>query len=101
MPEIWNKINQAHQDFAKELEDHPSILEIRIIGTIVAIEYKSEENGYFSTLGPKMKSFFKERNVLLRPLGNIIYVLPPYCSTLDDLKLAYQAIFDFTQEQTK
>jgi adenosylmethionine-8-amino-7-oxononanoate aminotransferase len=101
MPEIWNEINQAHQNFAKELEGHPSILEIRILGTIMAIEYKSEENGYFSTLGPKMKSFFKERNVLLRPLGNIIYILPPYCSTLDDLKLAYQAIFDFTQEQTK
>jgi adenosylmethionine-8-amino-7-oxononanoate aminotransferase len=101
MPEIWNEINKSHKTFAKDLEGHPSILEIRILGTIVAIEYKSEENGYFSALGPKMKSFFKERNVLLRPLGNIIYILPPYCSTLDDLKLAYQAIFDFTQEQTK
>ena len=66
----------------------------------MAIEYKSNNNGYFSDLGPKMKNFFKGKNVLLRPLGNVIYILPPYCSTEDDLNLAYSAIFDFTKDQT-
>lgn len=93
-------INNWHLGFFKELGGHPSILDIRILGTIMAIEYKSNNNGYFSDLGPKMKNFFKGKNVLLRPLGNIIYILPPYCSTEEDLNLAYKAIFDFTKDQT-
>lgn len=91
-------INNWHLGFFKELTGHPSILDIRILGTIMAIEYKSNNNGYFSDLGPKMKNFFKGKNVLLRPLGNVIYILPPYCSTEDDLNLAYSAIFDFTKD---
>lgn len=95
-----NDINNWHMGFLKELAGHPSILDIRILGTIMAIEYKTENHGYFSDLGPKMKTFFKQKNVLLRPLGNVIYILPPYCSTEKDLNLAYSAIFDFTKDQT-
>ncbi len=92
-------INHWHQEFFKEIAGHPSILDIRILGTILAVEYKSNVNGYFSDLGPKMKNFFKGKNVLLRPLGNVIYILPPYCSVEEDLNLAYSAIFDFTKDQ--
>jgi adenosylmethionine-8-amino-7-oxononanoate aminotransferase len=95
---VWKEINNSHQNFAKELEGLPGIFDIRILGTIMAIELKTEKNGYFSDLAPKMKSFFKRKNVLLRPLGNVIYILPPYCSLKEDLDLAYEAIFEFAKE---
>ncbi len=97
---VWESINLSHQEFAKKLEGTPSILDIRILGTILAIEYKSKTDGYFSDLGPKMKNFFREKNVLLRPLGNVVYILPPYCSTREDLDHAYNAIFEFTLRHT-
>ena len=51
-----------------------------------------EQTGYLSDAGPKIKAFFRERGVLLRPLGNVIYLMPPYCVTPLDLDLAYDAI---------
>ncbi|RLA61472.1 MAG: adenosylmethionine--8-amino-7-oxononanoate transaminase [Epsilonproteobacteria bacterium] len=95
------KINSYHLDFAQEVKGSnfkTLFKDIRIMGTIIALEYKSNsKNGYFNELGPKMKSFFRDRNVLLRPLGNVIYIIPPYCSKQDDLKLAYEAIWDFSE----
>jgi len=94
-------INSYHQDFAKKIKSHDLnslFKDVRVMGTIIALEYVTKRrNGYFNELGPRMKKFFKERNVLLRPLGNVIYIIPPYCSTLDDLKLAYEAIWDFSE----
>jgi adenosylmethionine---8-amino-7-oxononanoate aminotransferase len=53
------------------------------------------DGGYLSTIGPALGRFAIERGVLLRPLGNTVYVLPPYCSTDADLALAYDVIADF------
>ena len=49
----------------------------------------SRDAGYLSDVGPALRRFALERGVLLRPLGNTVYVLPPYCSTDDDLARAY------------
>ena len=46
-------------------------------------------------IGPKLQAFFfGARNLLLRPLGNTIYVMPPYCVTTADLGEIYAAIQD-------
>ncbi|TDJ06162.1 MAG: adenosylmethionine--8-amino-7-oxononanoate transaminase [Deltaproteobacteria bacterium] len=93
------QINYYHRDFAKEMESMSNLFkDIRVMGTIIALEYRTDGGGYFNELGPKMKKFFGKRNVLLRPLGNVIYIIPPYCSTQADLKLAYEAIWDFSEE---
>ena len=92
------KINSYHRDFSREMKSLSHLFsDIRIMGTIIALEYKTDVGGYFNELGPKMKKFFQSRNVLLRPLGNVIYIIPPYCSTHTDLKLAYEAIWDFSE----
>jgi adenosylmethionine-8-amino-7-oxononanoate aminotransferase len=65
---------------------------LRQIGTIVAMEFKDREGAYLSDLGPKLMAFFRERDVLLRPLGNTVYVMPPYCISDDDLKRVYAVI---------
>jgi adenosylmethionine-8-amino-7-oxononanoate aminotransferase len=65
---------------------------VRQTGTITAMDLKAPDPGYLSQLAPKLQKSFREARVLLRPLGNTIYVLPPYCVTSNDLKLVYDAI---------
>jgi adenosylmethionine-8-amino-7-oxononanoate aminotransferase len=65
---------------------------VRQTGTITAMDLKTSDPGYLSQLGPKLQSHFRDARVLLRPLGNTIYVLPPYCVTSEDLDIVYDAI---------
>ncbi|HKT86589.1 MAG TPA: adenosylmethionine--8-amino-7-oxononanoate transaminase [Novosphingobium sp.] len=65
----------------------------RQCGTIAALDLRtSGEGGYLDTLAPDLMAFFRDRNVLLRPLGNTIYVMPPYCITDDQLADVWNAV---------
>ncbi len=66
----------------------------RQLGTITALDLDVGDGGYLAGAGPKLQAFFLERGLLLRPLGNTIYVMPPYCITGPELDLAYAAISD-------
>jgi adenosylmethionine-8-amino-7-oxononanoate aminotransferase len=67
---------------------------VRRTGTITALELDVRDSGYLAGIGPKLLAFFGTRNLLLRPLGNTIYVMPPYCVTQGDLDEIYAAIGD-------
>ena len=67
---------------------------VRRTGTITAFELEAHDAGYLAGIGPRLLSFFGNRNLLLRPLGNTIYVMPPYCVTQADLDEIYAAIKD-------
>ena len=56
------------------------------------MEFGADAAAYLSGLGPKLLAYFRERDVLLRPLGNTVYVMPPYCIGDDDLAAIYAAI---------
>ena len=47
-----------------------------------------------SDLGPELMTFFTQRNLLIRPLGNTVYLLPPYCSTADELVRCHDAMIE-------
>jgi adenosylmethionine-8-amino-7-oxononanoate aminotransferase len=64
----------------------------RRTGTITAVDLDVGDRGYLAGAGPKLYERFVAADVLLRPLGNTIYVMPPYCSTADDLDRVYAAI---------
>jgi len=68
--------------------------DVRRTGTITALELEARDGGYLAGIGPKLQAFFNSRNLLLRPLGNTIYVMPPYCVTAADLDEIYSAIKD-------
>jgi adenosylmethionine---8-amino-7-oxononanoate aminotransferase len=70
---------------------------VRQLGTITALDLKVPDSGYLAAIGPKLYAGFIERCVLLRPLGNTIYLMPPYCSTVSDLDAAYAAINDLAR----
>jgi adenosylmethionine-8-amino-7-oxononanoate aminotransferase len=61
------------------LADLPGAANPRTCGTIAAIDVPAPDGGYLSTLGPRLLAHFRAADLLLRPLGNTIYVLPPYC----------------------
>jgi adenosylmethionine---8-amino-7-oxononanoate aminotransferase len=68
--------------------------DVRQIGTMGAMELVAEDAGYLSSLRPKLYGFFLERGVLLRPLGNVVYVLPPYVIEPDELHRVYDVIVE-------
>lgn len=86
---------EAHHQHCldKWLRDHPLLEQIRVCGTIAAMEVKTEAaSGYFNAVGPVLKARFLEAGLLLRPLGNTLYLMPPYCITPTELESVYQTI---------
>ncbi len=65
---------------------------VRTLGTIAAVDLGDESADYLSAMGPQLLAFFRTRDLLLRPLGNVVYVMPPYCIGDDDLDAVYAAI---------
>lgn len=86
------QIEAWHRQGLAQLAGHPAVQHVRVTGTIAAFDVVTTDAGYTSAVGAKLKAFFHERGLLLRPLGNVVYLLPPYCVTQDELALAYQTI---------
>jgi len=74
------------------LAHDPRVEAPRRLGTIAAFEIAEPAGGYLSALAPRLIAFYRERGVLLRPLGNSVYVMPPYCITPDDLAHVWNTI---------
>jgi len=72
--------------------ESPKIVNRRQIGTITAMEFETGTGDYLSALGPKLGAFFRGRGLLLRPMGNVVYVMPPYCIGDNDLDAIYDGI---------
>ncbi len=65
---------------------------IRQAGTIAALDLAVPVGGYLASAGPRMRKLFRDRGLLIRPLGNVLYLMPPYCVTEQELARAYDAI---------
>lgn len=88
-----NRIMAQHQVFKSKIEQHPKLKNVRQTGTILALEWQNNaDTSYFSDLRTQLYNFFISKNIILRPLGNIIYILPPYCISESDLAYIYQQI---------
>ena len=88
-----NRIERKHAEFAKSIIFHRAIKSTRQTGTILALEWETGGNtSYFSSLRDKLYHYFLDKGIILRPLGNVIYILPPYCITDIELDYIYQII---------
>jgi adenosylmethionine-8-amino-7-oxononanoate aminotransferase len=84
------------QGLAK-LTKTPGIAGGRQCGTMIAVDYEVPDGaGYLSNLAPQLLAFFRERDLLVRPLGNTAYVMPPYCIDDADLTRVHDAMADAT-----
>ncbi len=87
-------IEKVHDARLPAFSAHPGVADVRHIGTVAAIELKVPDAGYLSSLRPRLYEFYLNRGVLLRPLGNVVYILPPYVITPAQLEFVYDVIRD-------
>jgi adenosylmethionine-8-amino-7-oxononanoate aminotransferase len=81
-----------HSKRLSRLKSHPRVADLRQIGTVAAIELKADDAGYLSQLRGFLYDFFLANDVLLRPLGNVVYILPPYVIAPAELEHVYDVI---------
>ncbi|MCF2522391.1 adenosylmethionine--8-amino-7-oxononanoate transaminase [Bradyrhizobium sp. G127] len=105
--EIWQRepvmerisaIAAFHQDKLARFRDDERFSNVRQIGTIAALDLAAKDAGYLADIGPRLYRGFLARGLLVRPLGNTIYIMPPYCSTAHDLDLVYDAVDELADE---
>lgn len=97
MAERLTALEEAQASCLAPFEGDARFANVRQLGTITALDLKVPDAGYLAAVGPRLMRFFLERGILLRPLGNTIYVMPPYCITLAELDLIYAAIAEAPQ----
>jgi adenosylmethionine-8-amino-7-oxononanoate aminotransferase len=85
-------IEGIHRERLPLLGESALVGDTRMLGTVAALELKTEDPGYLSEVRPLLYDFFLSRDVLLRPLGNVIYILPPYVIQPDQLHYIYDVV---------
>ncbi len=97
-----NRIVKGHQDFIKKHQNNTIFKTIKAQGTILSLEVNVGENSsYFSAIRTEAYNFFLENELLIRPLGNVIFINPPYCISKEELALIYEKVMLFLDRFSK
>jgi adenosylmethionine-8-amino-7-oxononanoate aminotransferase len=83
---------RLEQQLRAGFESLRSFGDVRVIGGVAAVELASDRPGYLDQIGPRLAARFLERGLLLRPLGNVVYFMPPYCITESETAWALEQI---------
>jgi adenosylmethionine-8-amino-7-oxononanoate aminotransferase len=84
-------IEKVHHEILHELTDSDVIEKKRYCGTIMAFNLAVRMD-YGSNLSLALRKRFLESGLLIRPLGDVIYFLPPYCISEHELRKAYEIV---------
>jgi adenosylmethionine---8-amino-7-oxononanoate aminotransferase len=87
-------IHEAHRLGMESVTSHQLVRKPRVIGTVAAFDL-AVGTGYLSPIGKDLAGFALKHDILLRPLGNVVYVLPPFCATPSELAGVYGVIGQF------
>jgi adenosylmethionine-8-amino-7-oxononanoate aminotransferase len=91
-----NRISSRQSGFAQTLRTHQGVNAVSCMGVILAVELKTGGfTGYFNPVKEDAATYFAERSILIRPLGNILYIMPPYCISDQELDYIYSVIVDY------
>ncbi len=97
MQENISRIHQKHLAFAEKLAKLNSVENVRVLGVILAFEIKTNSNkDYYGGFRQKLYDFFIQNQLILRPVGNTVYVLPPYVITNEQLERVYEVLLGAT-----
>ena len=93
------RIRRRHRDFCKTLEAHPKATNIRALGTVVAFDFASrKESSYYGALRNTLYAYYLNHKAWLRPLGNCVYLMPPYIISDQDLSHLYDTVLKSLEE---
>lgn len=87
---VMERVSRLEAQLRAAGEEWQAFGKVRGIGGVIAVEL--EGAGYLDDLGPRLTAVFLERGLLLRPLGNVVYFMPPYCITDDEAEWALAVI---------
>lgn len=88
-----NRINEKHIAFQNYISQHPKVKTTRVLGVILALEIKTEnQESYYGNLRNRLYDFFIDKGIILRPVENIVYILPPYVIEDEQLEKIYSVI---------
>ena len=87
-------ISEQNIAFAKQLRQLNGIKNVRTTGTILAFELMNGKDEYVNNISQVVTKKCLEKGVYLRPLGNTVYIMPPYCITTEELEAIYSVILD-------
>ena len=100
--ETWKNIlgiEVQHRHFLSRITAHPRVRNARQIGTIVAFDVvNEEETSYLNELRDWMNDYCVGRRIIIRPLGNVMYLIPPYCITNEELERVYSILCEMLDE---
>ena len=83
-PALLTAVGARIREGISELEGDPRVRDLRHLGGMVAFDLVGGESGYLSDRGPMLRGVAREHGALLRPLGNVVYALPPACASEED-----------------
>jgi len=89
------RMNARMAHHLEELGRHPKIEHPRLLGGILAFDLASSSRSYSAAVGRELSNFAQERGILMRPLGNVLYLMPPYCTSDEQLDRAFGVIGEF------
>ena len=78
---VLANVARLEQQLRAGFEPLRAMGDVRVIGGVAALELASDKPGYLDGIGSRLAAAFLERGLLLRPLGNVVYFMPPYCIT--------------------
>ncbi len=83
------RLSGRHQTFLNTLRAFPIVKNARALGTILAFELNTGRDEYINTIGPTITRDALDAGIYLRPLGNTVYIMPPYCVTEKEMDQVY------------
>ena len=91
-PERYRGFEARHLPRLEALAQHPAVRRPRLRGSIAAFELAVENPGYLNPAGRRLQALALEQGVFLRPLGHVVYLLPPLCISDQQLDQCYGAV---------
>lgn len=85
-------INKSHLERLEKFKNNKWVRNARVLGSILAMDIAVENDGYLSSIAIDLYDFYVKNGVLLRPLGNTVYIMPPYCISQASLNQIYDTI---------
>ena len=95
------EVERFQRERAARVQEMPRVIHAAALGLIARIEIGGSDPGYLDDLGPELSSAFLAKEIVLRPLGNVLYTVPPLCITDDELTRIWDAIDEVLAEFLK
>jgi len=94
----FETMQARHRPYLEALQNDPRVERVRCTGTIAAFDLKTEkQRGYLNPIGPAFRRASLDKGILLRPLGQTVYIMAPYVITDDELAFIYRTIAELLE----